>query len=111
MVYFKGLNAFRFIAAALVVLVHLEDATKKLNVGSFHLFPSPNIGGIAVTFFFVLSGFLAVVQMRMIFNFAFVNQFGLKTRQKGREDRNSELMNWMKYRNHPILDHRRNSAF
>ena len=44
--------------------------------------------------------------MRVIFKFAIVNQFGLKTRQKGREDRNSELMNWMKYRNHPVLDHR-----
>lgn len=57
-IYFKGLNAFRFIVAVLVVLVHLEDATKNLHAGNFHLFPLANIGGLAVTFFFVLSGCL-----------------------------------------------------
>jgi len=56
-IYFKGLNAFRFIAASLVVFVHLEDATKNLHAGDFHLLPA-GAGGLAVTFFFVLSGFL-----------------------------------------------------
>lgn len=56
-IHFKGLNAFRFIAASLVIFVHLPDATKNLHAGSFYLLPA-SVGGLAVTFFFVLSGFL-----------------------------------------------------
>jgi peptidoglycan/LPS O-acetylase OafA/YrhL len=57
-IYFKGLNALRFIAAGLVVLMH-----SKSNLASFNLPSFPDIGlfskGItAVSFFFVLSGFL-----------------------------------------------------
>lgn len=56
--YFKGLNTLRFIAAYLVVIHHSE--TMKLKNGfekisSLSLFSN---GGNAVTFFFVLSGFL-----------------------------------------------------
>lgn len=56
--YFKGLNALRFFAAYLVVLHHAEQIRLKndlFNLKSFSLF---NNGGLAVTFFFVLSGFL-----------------------------------------------------
>ncbi len=56
--YFKGLNALRFFAASLVVLHHAEQIRYKnglFNLKEYSLF---NNGGIAVTFFFVLSGFL-----------------------------------------------------
>jgi peptidoglycan/LPS O-acetylase OafA/YrhL len=56
--YFNGLNALRFFAAYLVVLHHAEQIRMKnqiFNLKDFSLF---NNGGIAVTFFFVLSGFL-----------------------------------------------------
>jgi peptidoglycan/LPS O-acetylase OafA/YrhL len=56
--YFKGLDALRFFAAYLVVLHHSEHIRMKyglLNLKQFSIF---NNGGIAVTFFFVLSGFL-----------------------------------------------------
>ena len=57
-VYFKGLNALRFIAASLVVLMHMKS-----NLGNSVLPRFPDIGLfskglIAVSFFFVLSGFL-----------------------------------------------------
>lgn len=56
--YFQGLNALRFFAAMLVVLHHAEQI--RMKYGLFHLknFSLFNNGGIAVTFFFVLSGFL-----------------------------------------------------
>ena len=56
--YFPGLNALRFIAAYLVVMHHSETIRKKyglLNLQSFSLFRN---GSTAVSFFFVLSGFL-----------------------------------------------------
>jgi peptidoglycan/LPS O-acetylase OafA/YrhL len=56
--YFKGLNGLRFIAAYLVLLHHAEQIRFKneiFNLKNYSLF---NNGGIAVTFFFVLSGFL-----------------------------------------------------
>jgi peptidoglycan/LPS O-acetylase OafA/YrhL len=56
--HFNGLNALRFFAAYLVVLHHAEQIRMKnqiFNLKDFSLF---NNGGIAVTFFFVLSGFL-----------------------------------------------------
>jgi peptidoglycan/LPS O-acetylase OafA/YrhL len=56
--YFPGLNALRFIAAYLVLMHHAEDVRHKN--GLFHLQDLSlfNRGGEAVTFFFVLSGFL-----------------------------------------------------
>jgi peptidoglycan/LPS O-acetylase OafA/YrhL len=56
--FFEGLNALRFFAALLVVLHHAETLRKDnglSNLESFGLFRN---GGNAVTFFFVLSGFL-----------------------------------------------------
>lgn len=56
--YFNGLNALRFVAAYLVVLHHGEQI--RMKYGLFHLkdWSLFNNGGIAVTFFFSLSGFL-----------------------------------------------------
>jgi peptidoglycan/LPS O-acetylase OafA/YrhL len=56
--YFKGLNGLRFFAAYLVVLHHAEQIRLKNDI--FHLKDLPlfNNGSYAVTFFFVLSGFL-----------------------------------------------------
>ncbi len=56
--YFKGLNGLRFFAAILVVVTHVESIRKKL--GFFHLSDLSlfQTGGLAVQFFFVLSGFL-----------------------------------------------------
>ncbi len=56
--YFTGLNALRFFAAYLVVVHHAEQVRK--DEGLFHLkdYTFSNSGGIAVSFFFVLSGFL-----------------------------------------------------
>ena len=56
--HFTGLNALRFFAAYLVVLHHAEQI--RMKYGLFHLktYSFFNNGGQAVTFFFVLSGFL-----------------------------------------------------
>ena len=56
--YFNGLNALRFFAAYLVVLHHGEQIRMKYEM--FHLkdWSIFNNGGVAVTFFFSLSGFL-----------------------------------------------------
>jgi peptidoglycan/LPS O-acetylase OafA/YrhL len=56
--YFSGLNGLRFLAAFLVLITHSESIRAKLgffNISSWSL--SQN-GGLAVQFFFVLSGFL-----------------------------------------------------
>lgn len=56
--YFPGLNGLRFIAAYLVVMHHSETIRHKyglLNLQSYSLFRN---GSTAVSFFFVLSGFL-----------------------------------------------------
>jgi peptidoglycan/LPS O-acetylase OafA/YrhL len=56
--YFPGLNGLRFIAAYLVVMHHSETIRNKyglLNLQSYSLFRN---GSTAVSFFFVLSGFL-----------------------------------------------------
>ncbi|MDR0604745.1 MAG: acyltransferase [Bacteroidales bacterium] len=56
--YFSGLNALRFFAASLVVVHHAE--TIRIKNGLTHLKGMSFFenGGTAVTFFFVLSGFL-----------------------------------------------------
>lgn len=56
--YFPGLSALRFIAAFLVVMHHAETIRHKY--GLFHLeeWALFRNGGVAVSFFFVLSGFL-----------------------------------------------------
>ncbi|OJV55434.1 MAG: hypothetical protein BGO31_18895 [Bacteroidetes bacterium 43-16] len=61
--YFKGLNALRFIAASLVVLHHGEALRIKLNTVNYKNLALFNLGGVAVEFFFVLSGFLITYLM------------------------------------------------
>ena len=58
-VYFKNLHGFRFFAAALVMLSHIELFKKR--VGLHNLWDTPfffEAGSAGVDFFFVLSGFL-----------------------------------------------------
>jgi peptidoglycan/LPS O-acetylase OafA/YrhL len=55
-VYFPGLNALRFFAASFVVIAHVEDMKKYYGFKVFHV--TENLPQLAVTFFFVLSGFL-----------------------------------------------------
>lgn len=55
---FPGLNALRFFAAYFVVLHHAEQARAKNGLANLKGFAAFNSGGFAVTFFFVLSGFL-----------------------------------------------------
>ena len=56
--YFKGLNGLRFFAAILVVVTHVESIRKKLGFFNFSDYSLFQTGGLAVQFFFVLSGFL-----------------------------------------------------
>jgi peptidoglycan/LPS O-acetylase OafA/YrhL len=56
--HFNGLNALRFIAALLVVLHHGETIRKKNELANIQWLGLFQNGGNAVTFFFVLSGFL-----------------------------------------------------
>ncbi|MDR2811083.1 MAG: acyltransferase [Tannerellaceae bacterium] len=56
--YFTGLNALRFWAAYFVVLHHAEQIRMKYGMFNLKEYALFNNGGIAVTFFFVLSGFL-----------------------------------------------------
>jgi len=56
--YFKGLNGLRFFAAYLVVLHHAEQIRLKNDIFNLKDLSLFNNGGLAVTFFFVLSGFL-----------------------------------------------------
>ena len=55
---FQGLNALRFFAALLVLLHHGEVIRQKNGLSNFGWLGFFNNGGNAVTFFFVLSGFL-----------------------------------------------------
>ena len=57
-IVFQGLNSLRFIAAFLVVIHHCETIKKKNGIENFQWFGLFRNGGNAVTFFFVLSGFL-----------------------------------------------------
>ena len=56
--WFKGLNALRFFAASLVVLMHTQSNQKVMGIPHFPDFPIFIKGLWAVSFFFVLSGFL-----------------------------------------------------
>lgn len=56
--YFKGLNSLRFFAAYLVVIHHFEQIRMKYGLFNLKEYSFFNNGGVAVTFFFVLSGFL-----------------------------------------------------
>ncbi len=56
--HFKQLNSLRFIAAFLVLIHHAEKVRTKYILPSFEEYSIANLGGFAVTFFFVLSGFL-----------------------------------------------------
>lgn len=58
-VYFPGLNALRFFAAFLVFASHVELLKSRKGFDSYYNTPTfLELGGSAVTFFFVLSGFL-----------------------------------------------------
>lgn len=56
--FFEGLNSLRFIAAFLVVLHHAETIRLKYELPNLHHIGLFRNGDNAVTFFFVLSGFL-----------------------------------------------------
>ena len=57
-IHFSGLNALRFFAAYFVVLHHGETIRAKLGLPNFNDYSFFQNGAIAVSFFFVLSGFL-----------------------------------------------------
>lgn len=56
--FFKGLNTLRFLAAVLVVIHHGESMKVKNGIASLGDLSLLHQGHYAVTFFFVLSGFL-----------------------------------------------------
>jgi len=56
--YFNSLNGLRFFAAFLVVIHHSETIRLSYNMFNLKQFSLFNNGGLAVSFFFVLSGFL-----------------------------------------------------
>jgi peptidoglycan/LPS O-acetylase OafA/YrhL len=56
--YFESLSALRFFAAFLVVIHHAETIRLNYNMFNFKQYSLFNNGGFAVSFFFVLSGFL-----------------------------------------------------
>lgn len=56
--FFKGLNALRFFAALLVLIHHAESLRKDRGLDHFSDFSFSQNGQHAVSFFFVLSGFL-----------------------------------------------------
>jgi peptidoglycan/LPS O-acetylase OafA/YrhL len=58
-VYFPGLNGIRALAALSVLLTHMDDYKRHLNLAIPPMFQDPLLNGInAVMMFFVLSGFL-----------------------------------------------------
>jgi len=56
--YFPGLNALRFFAAYLVLMHHSETIRRKYGLFNFESLSLFRNGSLAVSFFFVLSGFL-----------------------------------------------------
>ncbi|MBL7817606.1 MAG: acyltransferase [Saprospiraceae bacterium] len=57
-IHFSGLNALRFFAAYFVVLHHGETIRAKYGLPNFEHYSFFRNGSLAVSFFFVLSGFL-----------------------------------------------------
>ena len=57
-IYFSGLNALRFFAAYFVLLHHGETIRAKFGLPNFEAYSFFRNGMIAVSVFFVLSGFL-----------------------------------------------------
>lgn len=58
-IYFPGLNGLRFISALAVIITHIELMKDKLGYENLWLDPLfHKLGGLGVSFFFVLSGFL-----------------------------------------------------
>jgi peptidoglycan/LPS O-acetylase OafA/YrhL len=57
-IHFSGLNALRFFAAYFVVLHHGETIRHKFGLPNFEGYSFFQNGALAVSFFFVLSGFL-----------------------------------------------------
>ncbi len=57
-IHFSGLNALRFFAAYFVVLHHGETIRHKFGLPNFEGYSFFQNGSLAVSFFFVLSGFL-----------------------------------------------------
>ncbi len=57
-IYFPGLNALRFFAAYFVLLHHGETIRAKYGMPNFEEYSVFQNGSLAVSFFFVLSGFL-----------------------------------------------------
>jgi peptidoglycan/LPS O-acetylase OafA/YrhL len=57
-IHFSGLNSLRFFAAYFVVLHHSETIRHKFGLPNFESFSFFQNGMLAVSFFFVLSGFL-----------------------------------------------------
>src|ERR1700744_3273746 len=56
--WFPGLNGLRFLAAALVVIMHIHNNMGISDLPQLPSFPGLFKGLYAVAFFFVLSGFL-----------------------------------------------------
>lgn len=80
--YFPGLNELRFLAAFLVLIHHGATLHKKHDLGlHFHHWGIFNNGEYAVTFFFVLSGFLItylLTQEQYLYQKVSVKKFYLK---------------------------------
>jgi peptidoglycan/LPS O-acetylase OafA/YrhL len=81
-VYFPGLNSLRFFSALTVIITHVE--LMKHKFGFANLWSNKLIfhfGGIGVSFFFVLSGFLVTYLMfeeKRNFNFFSIKNFYLR---------------------------------
>ena len=57
-VWFAGLNGLRFLAAVTVVIMHMHSNLERVGLPQLPAFPILFKGHAAVSFFFVLSGFL-----------------------------------------------------
>ena len=60
-VYLPGLNGIRFLAASVVIFHHIEQGKEAVGLASLYTEAHPMVlkaGGLGVTLFFVLSGFL-----------------------------------------------------